>query len=754
MAQKGLNIFNPGKIESKVTDDINLENDTFEFEKTDDAFRDKVRSNIFKALTNSSNIEDLKDKAYPPKELTELIENEMINQFKKSDSSTYKATSNNVIKRLSGQRFEHVRQQLASGEFPVSDFIKGKMPKASSKPATTAHQDPSSSDPSTFGSSNPINRNRRINPPFPGRGARRGGPRGMRGSRGGPMRGGMAQTRVPRPELQSEKPAIPEEIDNKELVADKGDHKEQPATQLPIETKERDLQNTSVNESKMTKDIAPTVVRVQENSVVSNKDLNSAANDVPPKLPMTSHRRGQPSPGNHNAPPPIMSRNRGVRTLPKSNPHHKQPPSQTQVNQKVEIIEEEIVHEEVQSEAIENDQTRQSVQTSSFGNEIENTPAIQQPPDQTQNQINYNHLEENKTFIESENKKQQVKEMFGQMFENDSSDTGAKSRNRSPNFSDQRRPSQDESDGPLQKFKASKPNRKTKTNRKYNELNKSVEIFGTLDNRFETEPLINDQKDALNTSFGIENCTDDYENLEAEEILQSTEKIFASSQNEDPIRSRTPPIEAKRSMLKPRDQDPKFHEPIGAQEDFVIEEPVVEPPRDEKNQPNNENKQLKPDTDKIMSKEIETKHDNLISSSSIKNELVSKDLSKTSKDQFSKSVMNDNLEEIKNESDLQTPAKSSKSNYGSSVSTIMQGTAVNNLKASAISNFDNSIPISHTSSVRSLPDETERLNENLKLKKQECEELKLLVHQKDNELQVQKQTIEELKHQLENQRAK
>jgi hypothetical protein len=53
-----------------------------QFELTDEEKRNQVRNNIFKALTEADNSNELALSQFPPAKLTELIEEPMINEFK------------------------------------------------------------------------------------------------------------------------------------------------------------------------------------------------------------------------------------------------------------------------------------------------------------------------------------------------------------------------------------------------------------------------------------------------------------------------------------------------------------------------------------------------------------------------------------------------------------------------------------------------------------------------------------------------
>ena len=82
MAEDNPNIFfrNPSNDDAGQTDDFDYDN--AEFELTDEDARNKVRANIFKALTDPNNNENLTGSQVPPGELSQKIEEELINEFK------------------------------------------------------------------------------------------------------------------------------------------------------------------------------------------------------------------------------------------------------------------------------------------------------------------------------------------------------------------------------------------------------------------------------------------------------------------------------------------------------------------------------------------------------------------------------------------------------------------------------------------------------------------------------------------------
>jgi hypothetical protein len=84
MAQTNTNIFNPGS-----ANDASNDNSEFDFGKAgietvpDDDARNKVRANIYKALTSNDNGDEmsLANATYPPNVLTMKLEEELINEF-------------------------------------------------------------------------------------------------------------------------------------------------------------------------------------------------------------------------------------------------------------------------------------------------------------------------------------------------------------------------------------------------------------------------------------------------------------------------------------------------------------------------------------------------------------------------------------------------------------------------------------------------------------------------------------------------
>lgn len=82
MAEENSNIFfhNQENDEGDQAKDSNFDN--AQFELTDEDKRNQVRNNIYKALTEADNIDELEQSQFPPAKLTELIEDYMINEFK------------------------------------------------------------------------------------------------------------------------------------------------------------------------------------------------------------------------------------------------------------------------------------------------------------------------------------------------------------------------------------------------------------------------------------------------------------------------------------------------------------------------------------------------------------------------------------------------------------------------------------------------------------------------------------------------
>ena len=82
MAEENPNIFfrNPSNDDTGQNEDFDYDN--AEFELTDEDARNKVRANIYKALTDPKNNETLTESKVPPGELSQKIEEELINEFK------------------------------------------------------------------------------------------------------------------------------------------------------------------------------------------------------------------------------------------------------------------------------------------------------------------------------------------------------------------------------------------------------------------------------------------------------------------------------------------------------------------------------------------------------------------------------------------------------------------------------------------------------------------------------------------------
>ena len=505
MAQTNTNIFNPGS-----TNDSSHDNSEFDYTKAgieiiqDDDARNKVRANIYKALTNSDNGDDLSlaNAAYPPNVLAMKIEEELINEFKKSDSTTYKSSSSSAIKRLTGPRFAEARKLLSEGEFPLNEFIKGKTPKPQKKSAAT-NESENQQRSDDFGQANPVNRSRGVRPPMANiRGARGGPPRGVtrggRGGRGAPMRGGISQTAEPimRPQMSDS------HVEIKETVSDEDDHqesneetKQQPAIQIPKEnTKEaenykeepqskRNEPESEIIEPKE-KAVIPSIRQVEKvpanPQVVQPIPSPSTTVDVqnhldgPPKMPKTNTRRAQPTLGPQNAQPPTMNRGRGYKeSLVVANVEEKpqifiqQPVPQEEPIERIEIFEEEIVHEG--EKTVENIEEEKIVRQSPVP-VIPNQQIVSKKDDlskESDDVINFDKTE-TKNFEESEVKKMEAKAMFGKMFDLDSSEKAIKTRGHSPNFSDFRYKEQkdDHSEDRLDDLMNFEVNKRAKNQRK------------------------------------------------------------------------------------------------------------------------------------------------------------------------------------------------------------------------------------------------------------------------------------------------
>ena len=448
-------------------------------------------------------------------------------------------------------------------------------------------------------------------------------------------------------------------------------------------------------------------------------------------MPKTSHRRGQPKPGNRkNQPPSLSSRGRGHRP---TSGRGGQPPFNTDPTpvqsdpepidkqvERVEIVEEEIFHEgEQQIEEVKYEQKE--------------TPPIfkKSSPFETQKSDDSLEFVGNKNYEESENRKRETKAMFGKLFENDEPENNSRTRGRSPNFSEQRYSNYEDDPQDYQPPAPKNPEKgkKLKTQRVV-DLNKSVDLFGRNMNKIDNEPLtqIEDENNALNTSFGVE----DSSALNVDDG-SSANKIFSTVHHEEPQnRSKTPPVTSKRPPLKKevKDQD-QYHKAIGAKEDFIIEEPIVEPER--------ENKQVKEEhsfetpqvnidsNERDMQIENEVKSSpNLPSSISkenpkkifeeIKWENSKSDKQKESKrrkilyDEDDKTQQNKFQNSQMTDSTFKNIKHNLKSDFGAELST------GNNLKYLNKTKYDQTVPISRTSSVKSVPDELERANESLKAK--------------------------------------
>lgn len=759
MAQANPNIFNPGQANEGADD--NQEYTGNEFELTDDDTRNKIRANIYKALTNEENEESLDDKKYPPGTLTQLLEEELINEFQKAENTTYKNAANNVVKRLSGTRFAEARRQLSDGEYSFKEFIKGKTPKPQRK-AQTSRGDTSPQKLQGTRPSGPVDRNRGVRPPpFANRGAppsrgARGGPRGARGGRGmPPIRGGLNQATgpTPAPPMQSR----PSESNQEEQEDENNEEtKQQPAIQVPIENnKEQEAKENSpeANEEAESKEksnndntVIPPMRQAEKQESVeapasagSNQEQKNAQG-APPMMPKTSHRRGQPAPGNHNAPPPMANRGRMTRGAPPLGRGGRTPnfnqrplPNQNQVDpvDRIEIVEEEIVHEsEVKEEHVHEPHGSKQPQKQPDQPHPAPKPQSRQQESPRKDSGDKINFIENKDYEESENKKREAKAMFGKLFENDGSEKGDRTRGRSPNFSDQRhrKSSNDTSEERKRKSKKSQ-NKRPKTQRINNDLNKSVEIFGMNENQIETDNPEN-ANNALNTSFGIENASDLNDMTGGDDEHQNTSKLFGQHENDANL-SKTPPVDIRRKEMEEMSQEEGgYHQPIGAKEDFTIEKPVLEPPRDDSY--TNEDQSVKtPDMksdegEETLSQFMKREQDTVQKSIPTRekgNVLKVADSTKTEFDppQPPRKKNRYALEEEKRPGKSNDRTESSINNiedgmritYTPAASTAGEGGYLRSMSASK---YDQTVPISHTSSVKSIPDETERLTENLKSK--------------------------------------
>ena len=385
MAQTNPNIFNPGS-----SNDTSNDNSEFDFNLVgietipDDDARNKVRANIYKALTCNENLDEssIMNATYPPNILAMKLEDELINEFKKSDSTTYKSSSSSVIKRLTGPRFAEARKILCDGEFPLIDFIKGKTPKPQKK--STIKEDDNQPKDQTSAQVNPVNRSRGVRPPpmanvRGGRGGppQRGAPRGTRGSRGMPLRGGISQTADPASrslisDLQIE---VKETVSEEEECQESNEEtKQQPAIQIPKEnakeiesnedkTQSKRIEAETENNEPKEKVIIPSIRQVEKSTLntqinqsippVGSVDVQGVPNvGGPPKMPKINTRRGQPTLGPHNVQPPAMNRGRGYRDSSvvadvedKTPIFNQQIIHQEESKERIEIHEDEIIHD-------------------------------------------------------------------------------------------------------------------------------------------------------------------------------------------------------------------------------------------------------------------------------------------------------------------------------------------------------------------------------------------------------------------------
>jgi hypothetical protein len=740
-----------------------------EFELTEEDGRNRIRSQIYKTLVEAEDAEDLRNSTYPPNVLTKMIEEELFAGIKDCEKAVYKSGANNIVKRLTGARFSEARRQLSEGDFSIGEFIKGKNPKPQRRPQPSK-QNSSNIETTPLKGPAPINRSRGVRPPIA---AGRGGPpiRGARG-RGVTGRGGLNQTVEPMPS-----PALDRNdsntafSENKEEDEINEEAKQQPAIQVPREEKSQFFQNEEIkktegivqeqNEKVVIPPIRQQPEEIKINEITENKEQK--VDTFPPQMPKTSHRRGQPPPGNHNAPPPQvirpirgvpMAREKGGAALNQRVPLIQ---NQPKLKETIQIDEDEIVHEEEKKNVhMDSSTSKEDLQEG----EISPIADISQP---AESQIDFK-ITKSKNFEESENKKREAKAMFGKIFENDGSDRDNRGRGRSPNFTEQRYA---QYDGNSEDFmpKTQSKYKKPKTHRKNQDLNKSVEIFASVGNRIETEPSQPEANNILNTSFGVENTSELQEGNDFDEPNNSN-NIFTANEIEDNImRSKTPSVEAKRHKLQHEpNEDSAYHKKIGAKEDFIIEKPVMEPIRDDSYIHEDE-------IEEAQNQEEEVDHTDRRNFDDVKTPFIRQKIQEKSKteenktekeeeikDNKRKEMLYDDEEEYKSKSKALSKFKdSSNTEYGS-----LSGISMNDKRITSIGSYrkdltankgDQQPTISHTSSVKSIPDDLERVSENLKNKKQECEELKRQLEEKVNELSIQTQIIERLKRELEKEKA-
>jgi len=580
-----------------------------------------------------------------------------------------------------------------------------------------------------------------------GRGGRGAPPmRGARGGRGMPNRGGLNQSVQPISNPIFEK----QDSNNANSQQDDEDEnnegaKQQPAIQVPIENNQLDQNDENQDEVPVQREddqIKTSPFQEQPHEEINNNDqsnTNSEHQDssLPSNMPKTSHRRGQPAPGNHNAPPPQAIRPtrdvpgvRGRGGRPPNTHQRSTPPSHTtrKPQETVQIEEDEIVHEG--SQRTGHVDSAQASNGESHNNEVSPVFNASKPK---QDQSDFNIIE-NENYEESENKNREVKEMFGKMFDNDASDqdnqSKDRSRGRSPNFSEQRFSPRDntaEDFPPVSKSQHKRP----KTHRKDRETNKSVEIFGSGPDKIEADLTASEANNALNTSFGVENASDIQEGNDNDDSNPPKQMFTSQDYQEIGMRSKTPPIESKRHKLQHEPNEAsQYHRPIGAKEDFLIEKPVIEPVRN--------------DSYIEGEHEVDKPEDNFETPGALKNkDMPRSEMPKTPFPQKTqpksqkppvggvkstsgkrKEMLYNANEEVKSkpktenklsESAIDKVGENSQSEFGPGIST----TSVQNLRSNNLIKMDHTVPISHTSSIRSIPDEMERVTDNLKAKKQE-----------------------------------
>lgn len=200
---------------------------------------------------------------------------------------------------------------------------------------------------------------------------------------------------------------------------------------------------------------------------------------------------------------------------------------------------------------------------------------------------------------------------------------------------------------------------------------------------------------------------------------------------ENMMRSKTPPVETKRHKLQHEpNEDSAYHKKIGAKEDFIIEKPVMEPMRDDSYI--QEEEELEEGQDKERASQANRNNLDYVEASFIASKLDQKNNTNENKTEIEenfkvdrrKEMLYDDEEEYKSKSrplskfdDSSNPESDPKSKLSMNDQRI---TAIGSYKKDLTVNKSEQPPaISHTSSVKSIPDELERVSENLKNKKQE-----------------------------------